>query len=217
MRGRVLALLALCSAVPLLLPNTAAAGPRSVLSYGMCGGDVFGLQVRLARRSYLPKGYHPGCFDYRTQQAVIAFQGWVNFPRTGVADALTQRRLVLSVTPKPWSIAYRHIEVHKNKQIMILVTRDRTVYRTIHVSTAAPGHVTPSGRFHIYAKSRMSWSTLFHVWLPWANYVVGGIAIHGFASVPPYPASHGCIRVPMPEAPMVYWWAPLGTPVSIWN
>jgi len=58
------------------------------------------------------------------------------------------------------------------------VTKNRTVYRTIHVSTAAPGHVTTSGNFHVYAKSKMSWSYLFHVWLPYANYVVGGIAIH---------------------------------------
>ena len=187
--------------VALAAPSVASAKPRSVLSSGMCGGDVFALQVRLYNRSYLPMGYHPGCYDYRTSQAVMAFQGWVGFTRTGVADSLTQRRLVLSVTPKPWSIAYRHVEVHKGKQIMILVTKNRTVYRTIHVSTAAPGHVTTSGNFHIYAKAKMSWSYLFHVWLPYANYVVGGIAIHGFASVPPYPASHGCIRVPMPEAP----------------
>jgi len=203
--------------VALAAPSVAAAKPRSVLSSGMCGGDVFALQVRLYNRSYLPMGYHPGCYDYRTSQAVMAFQGWVGFTRTGVADSLTQRRLVLSATPKPWSIAYRHVEVHKGKQIMILVTKNRTVYRTIHVSTAAPGHVTTSGNFHVYAKSKMSWSYLFHVWLPYANYVVGGIAIHGFASVPPYPASHGCIRVPMPEAPGVYAWATLGTPVSIYT
>ena len=28
-------------------------------------------------------------------------------------------------------------------------------------------------------------------------YIVGGIAIHGSLDVPAYPASHGCIRVPM--------------------
>ena len=27
-------------------------------------------------------------------------------------------------------------------------------------------------------------------------YFVGGYAIHGNPSVPPYPASHGCVRVP---------------------
>ena len=28
-------------------------------------------------------------------------------------------------------------------------------------------------------------------------YFVAGYAIHGNPSVPPYPASHGCVRVPM--------------------
>ena len=208
MRTRLLLLVTACAVVVLgLTAAPAQAAPRSTLSYGMCGSDVFALQVRLGKRSYLPPTYHTGCFDARTAQAVMAFQGWVGFGRTGVADSVTQRRLVLSVTPRPWSIAYRHIEVHKAKQIMILVAKNRTVYRTIHVSTAAPGHVTPVGRFHIYAKYRMSWSVPFQVWLPYANYVVGGIAIHGFDSVPGYPASHGCIRVPMSEAPGVYSWA----------
>jgi lipoprotein-anchoring transpeptidase ErfK/SrfK len=28
-------------------------------------------------------------------------------------------------------------------------------------------------------------------------YFTGGYAVHGNPSVPPYPASHGCVRVPM--------------------
>ena len=87
--------------------------------------------------------------------------------------------------------------------------------RAIHVSTGGPGHVTPAGHWHVFAKSRLSWSVPFQVWLPWASYFYGGIAIHGFASVPPYPASHGCVRVPMPEAPGVYGFATIGTPVWV--
>ena len=35
-------------------------------------------------------------------------------------------------------------------------------------------------------------------------YFTGGYAIHGNPSVPPYPASHGCVRVPMWIAPILY-------------
>ena len=35
-------------------------------------------------------------------------------------------------------------------------------------------------------------------------YFTGGYAIHGNPSVPPYPASHGCVRVPMWVAPRLY-------------
>src|SRR5437588_200834 len=84
---------------------------------------------------------------------------------------------------------FHHIEIHKLRQIMIIVSKYGKVLRTIHVSTAGPGHVTPDGHWHVYSKSRMSWSTEFNVWLPWASYIVGGIAIHGFASVPGVPVS----------------------------
>jgi lipoprotein-anchoring transpeptidase ErfK/SrfK len=53
------------------------------------------------------------------------------------------------------------------------------------------------------------------VWLPWASYIVGGIAMHSFASVPGYPASHGCIRMPAPEARWMYKRTPIGTPVWV--
>jgi len=173
----------------------AMASARTIYS-GMCGSDVVALQKRLAARSFLPPRYHTGCFDYRTSQAVVAFQGWVNFTRTGVATPLTQLRLKMSVRPRPGATQnYRHIEVIKSKQVALLITRKGIVRRTVHVSTARPGYSTPRGRYHIYAKARMSWSKPFQVWLPWASYVVGGIAFHSYPDVPTYPASHGCIRL----------------------
>ena len=203
MRRRLVLATLLAAAITAMGAATAQA---RTLSMGMCGSDVHRLQQRLVDRSYLPEGYTPGCFDYRTSQAVMALQGWVRVSRTGVADPVTKQKLRDSKTPKPWTgiRRFRHIEIHKKRQIMIIVGRYGKVLRTIHVSTAGPGHVTPDGHWHVYSKSRMSWSTLFNVWLPWASYIVGGIAIHGFDSVPGVPAWHGCIRVPMPEAPYVY-------------
>ena len=214
MRRRLVVATLLAAAIAVVCAGTAQA---RTLSQGMCGADVHRLQQRLVHKSYLPEGYTPGCFDYRTSQAVMALQGWVRITRDGVAGPLTKQKLRDSKTPKPWTGArhFRHIEIHKGRQIMIIVGGLGRVQRTIHVSTAAPGHVTPTGHWHVYAKYRMSWSNLFHVWLPWANYIVGGIAIHGFDSVPGVPASHGCIRVPMPEAPWVYRWAKLHTPVWV--
>jgi lipoprotein-anchoring transpeptidase ErfK/SrfK len=136
----------------------------------------------------------------------------VNFSRTGVATDLVQKRLAMSIRPRPKAtVPFRHIEVIKSKQVALLISRKGIVRRTVHVSTAKPGWSTPVGHFQIYSKARMSWSRPFHVWLPWASYVVGGIAFHSYPSVPTYPASHGCIRVPAPEAVMLYRFATLGT------
>ncbi len=51
--------------------------------------------------------------------------------------------------------------------------------------------------------------------MPYASYFVGGFAMHAYPSVPTYPASHGCVRVPPVEAPGVYSFARYGTPVWV--
>jgi len=61
----------------------------------------------------------------------------------------------------------------------------------------------------------MSWSVPFSSWLPNASYFDGGIAFHEYADVPPYPASHGCVRVPAPEAKRVYRFAAINRVVIV--
>ena len=95
-----------------------------------------------------------------------------------------------------------------------MVARSRTV-RAVHISSAAPGYWTPRGRFGVYRRERLSWSSPYQVWMPYALYFSGGYAIHAFGSVPAYPASHGCVRMPVNDAPFVYAAAPLHTPVVI--
>ena len=84
----------------------------------------------------------------------------------------------------------------------------------MHVSTGADGR-TSAGTFSIYRKELYSWSVPFSVWLPYASYFDGGRAFHEYPDVPPYPASHGCIRVSAPEAPFVYDFLDYGTTVDI--
>jgi lipoprotein-anchoring transpeptidase ErfK/SrfK len=54
------------------------------------------------------------------------------------------------------------------------------------------------------------------VWLPYASYFNGGIAFHGYDEVPAWPVSHGCVRLSAPEAPFVYEFAAIGTPVLVY-
>ncbi|HEX9670369.1 MAG TPA: L,D-transpeptidase, partial [Thermoanaerobaculia bacterium] len=48
-------------------------------------------------------------------------------------------------------------------------------------------------------------------------YLVGGIAIHGSYDVPPRPASHGCIRIPMFASHRLPRMVPLETPVLVYG
>lgn len=189
--------------------------PRApLLRLGSRGADVRRLQDQLIRLRYLPWGSARGVFDDRTWHAVVAFQGWRFLGRTGVVDRRTWSALSAAVPPQPWGGLEHGLEVDIARQVLLLVQNGRTV-RAVHVSTAAPGHFTPRGHFRVYRKETLSWSIPFHAWMPYANYFTGGFAIHGFASVPSYPASHGCIRVPMVDATTVYRFAAYGLPVLI--
>jgi peptidoglycan hydrolase-like protein with peptidoglycan-binding domain len=188
--------------------------PAPRVTYGARGAPVRLLQATLARLRYLPPGYSTGSFDDRTWHAVVAFEGWSGLTRDGIAGPLVWGALSRASAPAPWDGLVEGLEVDLARQVLLLV-HDGRVVRAIHVSTAAPGHYTPRGRFRVYRKETLSWSIPFKVWMPWANYFDGGFAIHGLASVPAYPASHGCIRVPLVEAPGLYASAGLGLPVWV--
>ena len=119
-------------------------------------------------------------------------------------NAADWARLGHPVRPKP---RYRgpasHIEVDKARQVLFVV-RDGRVATIVPVSTAGvAGDYTPVGRFAIYRKVvGFDPSPLGTLYDP--MYFTGGYAIHGNPSVPPYPASHGCIRVPMWIAPLLF-------------
>ncbi len=172
------------------------------------------LQRRLAALGYLPPAGVDGRPGPWTAQAVMAFQGWERIARDGVAGPATTARLPTAVRPSAPTCAGRCLVLHLGRQVLLLVEGSRVV-RAIHVSTGKPGTPTPTGRFRVLWKDPMSWSVPFRVWMPYASYFTEGIAIHQYPDVPPYPASHGCVRVPAQEAPGVYAFAPVGTPVIV--
>ena len=85
-----------------------------------------------------------------------------------------------------------------------------------NVSTGKPGKETPSGRFHAGDKSLIHYSTLYeNAPMPYSVQVGGNYFIHGFSEVPSWPASHGCIRLPIDSAREFYHWVHPGARVDI--
>jgi L,D-transpeptidase catalytic domain/Putative peptidoglycan binding domain/Sporulation and spore germination len=173
------------------------------------------VQTRLAQLGYLPKGAVDGVAGYQTQQAVIAFQSWEGLARDGVVGPATSAGLESARRPKPRRGGPRErIEVHRAQGVTLLVKGGRTK-RAIHTSSGAPGTETPAGRYEVFRKELRSWSVPFSTWLPYASYFNHGIAFHEYPDVPAYPASHGCVRVPAPDAPLLYRFAAIGTTVVV--
>ena len=75
--------------------------------------------------------------------------------------------------------------------------------------------VTPLGNFQIQRKVD-AWrkSKLGLLYRP--AYFTGGYALHGAYSVPPFPASHGCLRVPLSEAVSIFNWLSRGDIVDVY-
>ena len=181
--------------------------------------DAKAVQTRLAALGYLPSEAVTGKFDYRTQQAVIAFQAWEGLSRDGVVGPLTLARLKSAGRPVPIDeSAARHVEIYRARGVVLLIAGGRAV-RAIHTSTGfggdSPDVGTPPGKFRIYRKELRSWSVPYKAWLPFAAYWVGGWALHGHSNIPARPASHGCARLPLPEAKVVYDFVAIGTPVQV--
>jgi hypothetical protein len=116
-------------------------------------------------------------------------------------------------------VGAKYAEINLTEQKLRAWQGKRLVLET-HISSGRRGHRTPKGDFHAGPyKARMHHSTLYdNAPMPWTVQVNGNVFIHGFSSVPAYPASHGCIRLPLNggnPAKFFYDWINAGTPISI--
>ena len=168
---------------------------QPALGAGSRGPSVRALEQRLAELHYALRGVD-GVYAQDTVEAVLAFQKVNGLSWTGRTDASVWRALARAHVPHA---RYRgtHIEVSKGRQYL-LVVRNGRVEEVVHISTGATGN-TPIGRWHVYRKV-VGWDWV--LWYP--MYFLRGFAIHGYPSVPAYPASHGCVRVPMWIAPKLF-------------
>jgi hypothetical protein len=173
---------------------TATLRPPS-LSLGTTAPAVAELARRLAALHYAVPSLS-ATFTSDFVQSVYAFQKVQGLERTGAVDATFWARLEDPLIPRPrFREPGDHIEVDKTHQVLYVV-RDGEIALIAPVSTAGiAGYHTPEGRFAIYRKVVGYDPSPLGVLLD-PMYFVGGYAIHGNPSVPPYPASHGCVRVP---------------------
>jgi len=177
------------------------------LSLGVQGLSVVALERRLAELHYAVRDTR-GVFDADLETSVVAFQKVNGLPRTGIVTPSLWTRLARAGVPLA-RYPGDHVEVDKARQVVFLV-RGGKVALVSDASTGATGN-TPLGVWHVYAKVA-GWSWV--LWYP--NYFLRGFAIHGYPDIPPYPASHGCVRIPMWLAPRLYTQIPIGSPIYIY-
>lgn len=111
----------------------------------------------------------------------------------------------------------KRVEVDLTSQTLRAYEGNRVVIKT-NISSGRNG-ATPTGSFKAGWKDADHYSSLYHnAPMPWSVQVRGNIFIHGFSVVPDYPASHGCIRMPLTgnnPAKRFFHWVEPGTPIRI--
>ena len=189
-----------------VVPDTS--GPGSV-----GGVTTQWLQQRLVALGYLPNSAITGHLGPWTRSAVLAFKVG-KLGRDGVPGPKTVARLRVAKRPTPGAGSGKRIEVHLGAQVALL--EDGSAPRANRQGQHwGLGIRDADGPDKIYRKHPRDWSYPYSVWLPYASYFVGGIAFHESPDVPAHAASHGCVRVPRDDAPIVYSFAALHTPVRV--
>ncbi len=198
---------------------TAVARPTSVdvlparARPGTTGRGVRVLQQHLRRLGYVVG--RSGSYDARTARAVVAFRKVAGMARTPVADRAMLRRLAAG--KGAFRVRYpghgRHVEGDVRHQVVALIGAGGRVERIYPTSSGAPSTPTILGSFAVYRKDfGTNQLGMVH-----AAYFAGGYAIHGYHSVPTYNASHGCLRVPVPDALGIFRWVRYGTRVDTYR
>jgi N-acetylmuramoyl-L-alanine amidase len=178
------------------------------------GPLVWFVEYRLTSLKYYP-GKIDGVYDNQTRDAVLAFQKVERIDRTGTVGDAVWQRLPGAKTPTPkLTDEGTRVEVDLTRQVLLMIT-DNKVWKVVHVSTGRNG--TRAGHFSIKEKLKgnVRCVTVNGV-MYYPSYVVSRTAIHGYKSVPTYPASHGCIRVPMWMAEDLWYDTPTGMTVDIY-
>ena len=170
------------------------------LHAGECGRVVKGFKGALAKMGYASGG--GSCFNGRTGREVLAYRKVNGMARTEqagarlVEDAFGGRGGYRVRHPR----AGEHAEVPLAKQVLVLAKGDRP-FAIYPVSTGKPSTPTVTGHYSFYLRSPGYNSEGMYYSFYWHN----GYAVHGYASVPNYAASHGCVRTYIADQPRIYY------------
>ena len=175
-----------------------------------------GPAVRLLQQRLAAKGYvvgQRGLFDQRTARAVLAFRKVTDMARTTVADTGLFKALLAG--KGTFRVRHpdhgKHVEADLSRQVIALV-QGAKVLRIYPASSGKPSTPTIQGSFRVYSKSPgFNAKGMFY-----SDYFIRGFAIHGYAEVPVFAASHGCLRIPIPDAISVFRWIKVGDIVDVY-
>ncbi|HTR75757.1 MAG TPA: L,D-transpeptidase [Solirubrobacterales bacterium] len=169
------------------------------LNPGECNAVVGGFKSHLAKMGYVSGGGR--CFTSRLGREVLAYRKVNDMDRTkkagpGIVKSVFEGKGGYHVK---YPDASEHAEVPLEKQVLVLI-KDGRPFAIYPVSTGKPSTPTVTGHYSFYRQEPGYNSEGMYYSFYWHN----GYAVHGYAEVPNYAASHGCVRTFIADQPRIY-------------
>jgi lipoprotein-anchoring transpeptidase ErfK/SrfK len=128
-------------------------------------------------------------------------------------------------TPGAALLSGKYVDINLSTQTLTTFLDGKVIYAS-KISSGASGTPTPTGTWKVLNKSRKAWSAKYKLYMPyWMAITTQG---HGIHELPEYPngykegaasigraVSHGCVRLPVGAAAIVYNWANVGDTVYV--
>jgi L,D-transpeptidase catalytic domain len=193
-----------------VLRRIAALSPHA--GFGSRGKFVALIQQRLAALHIFV--IQSGVYDSHTGLALDAYHRLLGHGTSQSLDRATVSELLNGVgsfrlhNPRDGV----HAEGNLGKQLLALAKGSQVAW-IFPISSGKPSTPTILGHFHVYSR--------VPGYLPdgmyYSNFFYGGYAIHGYDPAPNYPASHGCMRLPISDAIFVFHWLNYGDAVDVYH
>lgn len=181
------------------------------LHQGQCGKVVVGFKKAMRKMGYIANS--GSCFGGKTGRGVLAYRKVNDMTRSTRAGAGLVKKVFAGkggyVVRHPG--AGEHVEAPLSKQVLVFAKGDKP-FAIYPISSGKPSTPTVTGHFEFirqepgYNSHGMYYSFYFY----------GGYAVHGYESVPDYPASHGCLRTFIADQPEIYNRIFFGEDIWVW-
>lgn len=169
------------------------------LSQGKCGEVVIGFKKAMRKMGYIANDGR--CFGGKTARGVLAYRKVNGMTRSSRAGKGLVKRVFAGrgAYEVRHPGAGRHVEAPLSKQVLVFADGDKPV-AVYPISSGKSSTPTVTGRFE-FIRTEPGYNShgMYYSW-----YFYGGYAVHGYESVPDYPASHGCLRTFIADQPEIY-------------
>jgi hypothetical protein len=169
------------------------------LHEGQCGDVVVGFKKAMRKMGYIVNSGR--CFGGKTARGVLAYRKVNDMARSsragaGLVESVFSGRGEYKVLHPA---AGEHVEAPLSKQVLVFAKGDKP-FAVYPISSGKSSTPTVTGHF-TFIRTEPGYNS--HG-MYYSFYFYGGYAVHGYESVPDYPASHGCLRTFIADQPEIF-------------